>query len=106
ARAHQAFFEVVRPLLDAAASRLRRESRELGEGREGVLFHPSAGAGPLARRLAPPLILLLGRAMVLELNLAGREGKLAGETPEARFRSFAASLLGRETALGILRHYP
>ncbi len=103
ARAHQAFFEVVRPLLDAAASRLRRESRKL---HGGLLFDPSTVAELFAGSLSSRLILLLGRVMVLELSLAGREGRLAGETPEARFQSFAASLLDRETALGILRQYP
>lgn len=106
ARAHSAFFEVVKPLLDAAASRLHREIRMLAAGRDGLLFDPATAADLFAASLASRLILLLGRTMVLELNLAGREGRLTGETPEARFQSFIASLRDRGTALGILRQYP
>ena len=106
ALAHLAFFEVARPLLDAGASRLRREIRKLAAGREDLLFDPDTAADLFAGSLASRLILLLGRTMVLELNLAGREGRLFGDTPEARFESFATSLSDRETALGILCQYP
>ncbi|HZF11192.1 MAG TPA: type 2 lanthipeptide synthetase LanM, partial [Thermoanaerobaculia bacterium] len=106
AHAHLAFFEVVRPLLDAGTSRLRREIRKLAAGREDLPFDPDTAADLSAGSLASRLILLLGRTMVLELNLAGREGRLIGDTPEARFQSFATSLRDRETALGILCQYP
>jgi len=101
-----AFLHAAQPLLDAGYSRLRQGVRELAAGRSGLLFDPQTVSALLAAGLPNGLILLLGRTMVAELSLAGREGRLTGETPEARFASFIESLRDPGTALAILRQYP
>jgi type 2 lantibiotic biosynthesis protein LanM len=91
------FLNAVRPLLDAAYSRLMAGFREMA----------AESAGPLlAVNLPSSLLLLMSRTLVLELQLARQQGQLSGETPEERFQSFVESLREPETALSILRQYP
>jgi type 2 lantibiotic biosynthesis protein LanM len=100
------FLNAVRPLLDAAYSRLLAGLREIVAQHPEAPFDP-ATAGPfLAANLPPALLLLMSRMMVLELQLARQQGKLTGETPEERFQSFIESLREPETALVLLRQYP
>ncbi len=106
ARPHMGFLHAVRPLLDRGFLRLQEGIQALAAGRSGLPFDPRTAATLVCGSVAQPLLLLLGRTMVLELNLAAREGRLAGETPEARFAAFTESLRDPEAALGILRHYP
>jgi type 2 lantibiotic biosynthesis protein LanM len=101
-----AFLHAVRPLLDAGFSRLGQGVRELAAEQAALPFDPETVSALLAAGLPQGLILLFGRTMVVELDLAGREGRLAGETPEARFTSFTESLREPERALAILRQYP
>jgi len=96
----------VQPVMDAGYSRLRQGARDLAAEGGELPFDPETVSALLAEGLPQMLILLLGRTMVVELNLAGREGRLTGETPEARFASFAESLRDPGTALTILRQYP
>ncbi len=49
---------------------------------------------------------MLGRTLVLELNVSRLRGELAGETPEDRFEAFRARLQHPATALALLREYP
>ncbi|MES1244602.1 MAG: type 2 lanthipeptide synthetase LanM family protein [Acidobacteriota bacterium] len=105
-RPHLGFLNVVRPLLDHGFFRLREGVRELSEGRSDLPWEAGTVADLFSASVVHSLALLLGRTMVLELDLAAREGRLAGETPESRFESFTESLRNPETALGLLRQYP
>jgi type 2 lantibiotic biosynthesis protein LanM len=100
------FLDSVRPLLDRAYSRLLAGLRELAARHPGAPFEADTAGPLLTTRLPALLLLLLGRTMALELQLARQQGKLTGETPEERFQSFVESLREPEAALGILRQYP
>ena len=100
------FLDSVRPLLDRAYSRLVTGLREIAARHPGAPFEPDTVGPLLTTRLPALLLLLLGRTMALELQLARQQEKLTGETPEERFQSFVESLREPETALGILRQYP
>lgn len=63
---------------------------------EGIFF------ADLPRQLSA----MVGRTMVLELNVARLEGALEGDTPEERFRSFFERVHQPEEALAIWREYP
>src|SRR5581483_8641656 len=52
------------------------------------------------------LLAVLGRTLVLELQVARWQGLLAGDTPTARFRSFVERLRRPEVAQGLLGEYP
>ncbi|WHT22807.1 type 2 lanthipeptide synthetase LanM family protein [Crossiella sp. CA-258035] len=54
----------------------------------------------------PVLAHAVQRTLTLELNVARVRGRLAGDTPEQRFRSFVDSLREQETALAVWREYP
>ncbi|ATB50461.1 type 2 lanthipeptide synthetase LanM family protein [Corallococcus macrosporus] len=58
--------------------------------------------GPLPRQLMP----LLGRTLAVELRIAQLEGRLQGDTSEARFQDFAHQLRRRDVALDVLSRYP
>jgi type 2 lantibiotic biosynthesis protein LanM len=106
ARPHLGFLNLVRPLLDRGFRRLRDGIQALSADRAALPYDPDTAADLFAASVIHPLLLLLGRTMVLELNLAAREGRLAGDSPEARFDSFTESLRDPDTAVGILRQYP
>jgi type 2 lantibiotic biosynthesis protein LanM len=100
------FLNIVRPLLDAAYTRLLAGIRTLEERCPDAPFD-AATAGPLlAANLPSALLLQMNRTMVAELQIARHAGRLSGETPEARFQSFLESLGEPAQALGILRQYP
>jgi type 2 lantibiotic biosynthesis protein LanM len=101
-----AMLELVRPLLDAGYARLAAGIRTLAAASPRPPYDAAAAARLMAGNIPSHLQLLLGRCMTVELHLASRSGCLAGDTPEARFQSFAASLRDPAVALPILRRYP
>ncbi|MEH1163874.1 type 2 lanthipeptide synthetase LanM family protein [Micromonospora sp. CPCC 205539] len=56
--------------------------------------------------LLDELVLVLSRAVVLELNIDRLRGTSAGETPQERFTAFFRRLSSPETALILLADYP
>ncbi|MFC5661469.1 type 2 lanthipeptide synthetase LanM family protein [Kitasatospora misakiensis] len=57
-------------------------------------------------RLTERLARIAARTLVLELNVARGAGRLAGGTPQERFRSFLALTARREGLAALLRDYP
>ena len=100
------FLNLVRPLLDRAYSRLLTGLRVITTRYPGAPFEAETVGPLLAMNLPPSLLLLMNRTLVVELQITRQQGRLAGETPEERFRSFVESLCEPETALAILRQYP
>jgi type 2 lantibiotic biosynthesis protein LanM len=97
------FLEISRPLLVDARARLRAELAQL--------------AGPIAELAALPEILAntlpldrltasVQRMCVLALNVARVEGRLVGDSPEERFRSFLDLLRDPDYALALWRECP
>ncbi len=70
------------------------------------LFAPEDLAAALLATLIRRLRWASERALALELHVSRLEGKLQGETPEERFRSFVETLRQPAGALEILRRYP
>lgn len=62
----------------------------------------STVGGVLADRLGR----LVGRTLILELNVSRLEGRLAGDDPASRFRSFVDGLRDAERARAIFEEYP
>ncbi|HEX3551803.1 MAG TPA: type 2 lanthipeptide synthetase LanM family protein [Thermoanaerobaculia bacterium] len=97
--------ELLRPLIADAHARVLEGLRRIAAGTPGLL-----DAEPIAAALLATLIKRLRwaseRALALELQASRLEGKLQGETPEERFRSFVERLRQPGPALEILRRYP
>lgn len=101
-----ALLEAIEPLLTAARRRLRASARELARSWGSVPFDPDTAVELLFRSLPLQLFHLTGRTLVLELNVARLEERLAGETPAERFRSFVEGVRSPEALLALLRLYP
>jgi class II lanthipeptide synthase len=98
------FFNLVAPLARRALGRLRAGILEIAkEG--GAPFLPDDPEHLFFSPIPSRVLWMLDRTLVLELNVARVEERLAGSTPEERFAFFVESLRRRETALPILREY-
>jgi type 2 lantibiotic biosynthesis protein LanM len=100
------FLELARPLIDEGRLRLRAAAARLCEPIAEPLFDPARVDGYFAPSLAEPLLIMLMRTMVLELNVAKLQGLLAGETPGDRFNDFVDRLRRPEVATAIFLEYP
>ncbi len=99
---------VVEPLLRREVSRLRKGIEELQRAHPEAPLDPDTAADLLFSGFDLPaqLMALLGRTMILELNVARLAGRLQGDTPQARLSCFLKSLRQREVALRLLEEYP
>ena len=95
------FLPLVAPLIHWGRDRLRRRSATGQADAAGPILD-AALVDALTQQLPP----LIERTAVLELHVARLQGRLSGETPEARFASFAAQLQDRTVALALLAEYP
>jgi type 2 lantibiotic biosynthesis protein LanM len=102
----RAFLETVRPLVDVAVAELRDRVRRLAAGRDELPFEPAAAHALFVPHLPQRLVGRLARTLVLELNVARLEGRLAGDTAEERFASFLATLRTPAALGALLREYP
>ncbi|MDQ1014230.1 type 2 lanthipeptide synthetase LanM family protein [Streptomyces afghaniensis] len=101
-----AFLEICRPLLVEARARLREDLAELAAP---LAATPELAALPEILANTLPLTRLgdsVQRMCVLELNVARVERRLAGATPQERFRSFLGLLRDPDYALALWREYP
>ena len=100
------FLELVQPLVDRACDFMYRGVQELGDRSASLPFDPQNIEDILLMNLPDPLLMRLGRTMVLELNVARLQGLLDGDSPEERFTSFIELLRRPEAALALLEDYP
>jgi len=100
------FLSLAAPLVGRGISRLREGIRGLQGSHPCLPFDPEGIESLLYPLLARRLAIMVGRTLTLELHVAGHRGLLRGDTPEARFASFVASLRDRETAVSLLAEYP
>lgn len=100
------FLEMVAPLIERGRDRVRREAQELAGKSPDAPFDPNTIENLLLSPLLEQLHRVMGRTMVLELNVARLRGDLVGDTPEERFDAFIEHLSRRAAALSILREYP
>jgi type 2 lantibiotic biosynthesis protein LanM len=92
---------------------IERSKAALQEGAEALardFSHAPFDPAHIVRILTPPQIqqifMMAARVMVLELNVARLEDKLAGDTPEERFVSFVDRLSDPLVAASLCEEYP
>jgi len=100
------FLDLISPLIDQACGRLRAGVATLVDSWPRLPFDPRTVEDVLLMNLPDPLLMRLGRTLVLELNVARLQGYLDGETPAERFQSFIRRLRIPEEAIAILAEYP
>jgi type 2 lantibiotic biosynthesis protein LanM len=100
------FLEISRSLLVDARARLLADLAELADAIAAI---PELAALPEILANSLPLRQLASsvrRMCILELNVARVEGRLAGDSPEDRFRSFLRLLRDPEYVAGLWHEYP
>ena len=97
------FLILVGPLLESARTRLRSALEPLA-GRMPIDIDRTTEQviADVARRA----LFSIERTLVLELHIAKLEGRLEGDTSEARFEHFVRSLADPEEAAIVLSRYP
>jgi len=94
------------PLLQAARATVREGARRLVESHPDAPFDAETVEEALAVNLAEPLLTMMTRVMILELNVARLEDRLQGATPRERFDSFLSGLETPAMAEELLEQYP
>jgi type 2 lantibiotic biosynthesis protein LanM len=97
---------MIEPLISRGRERVRQGVQALIQARSHAPFDPQTIEEALYANLPWQLMRMLGRTLVLELNVARLQGLLQGATPEARFHNFLDRLCEPESALAILEEYP
>lgn len=92
--------------IEQAKAAIREGAEVLAANYRYAPFDSTHIVGALASPLAQQIFMMAARVMVLELNVARLEGKLAGNTPEERFASFADGLGDPCVAASLRREYP
>ncbi|MFE4332726.1 type 2 lanthipeptide synthetase LanM family protein [Streptomyces sp. NPDC056831] len=100
--------EVIRPLVEGAVHELDALVEERVAASADPVMADLGHILDVVRATAPAADLLghVQRTLVLELNIARVEDRLAGETPEERFASYVELLRDEGNALGIWDEYP
>lgn len=103
---HAAFVELVRPLVDDGLRRVRDAVYTACARTPSPHLDPDLLADQLCVPPAAALNLLVGRVLVLELNVLRVQGQLAGTTSQERFQDFTRRLHDPKYALEVLMEYP
>jgi type 2 lantibiotic biosynthesis protein LanM len=108
------FLNLVEPLMKEARRNLEARVADLKLRRPDAPIscpaEPTDNAKPIVRvlcaNLALQLLRIIEKTLVLELNAARLEGKLAGATSAERFTDFTRRLRRADIALQLLEEYP
>ncbi len=100
------FLEAIEPLIRQGRHRFRDEAEALVRRYPEAPFAVSAIEETLATSLEEQLLTVLGRTMVLELQVARLQGLLSGATAAERFDNFLCRLRQPEVAAALLEEYP
>ncbi|MET8307513.1 type 2 lanthipeptide synthetase LanM family protein [Micromonospora sp. NPDC005173] len=95
---------LVAPLVAQARARVARRTRQLADDAPDLLPADSDRLGLTG--LLDELVVVLSRAVVLELNIDRLRGTSPGETPQERFAAFFRRYRSPEAALTLLADYP
>jgi len=98
--------EVIRPFIEEARGNVRRGIRELQRSQRLSPFDAETIEPILAMNLAVPLLRIIGRVMVLELNVDRLRRLLPGATAEERFLIFLRRICEPERVAKLLDEYP
>jgi type 2 lantibiotic biosynthesis protein LanM len=103
----QGFFTpLVEGAVEHAVGRVRLAAERLAGEHGAVPFDPRTVASLLATGLPQQLDGILGRTVVLEMQVARLTDQLDGATPDGRFQSFLAALREPERWRDFLAEYP
>ncbi len=100
------FLDVAAPFISLGLRQLDSGAAALAGRRRACPFETEQVGRIFFADLAHAIMRIIGRTMVLELNVARLEGKLAGATSEDRFDSFVSQLHDLSRLREIFEEYP
>jgi type 2 lantibiotic biosynthesis protein LanM len=98
--------DIIAPLIRQGRARLQSGIHTLIRARSQLPFDPATIEALLFAMLPEHLIRTIGRALVVELNIARLRGLLTGDSAEQRFCSFLGYIRQPANAWRILQEYP
>ncbi len=106
-KAASPFLDAIEPLISHAHDQLMQGIAQLVANFSELPFDPQT-IGAICQNHMPwkTLVVMLGRTMALELNVARLQGVLPGHTPEERFHNFIERLRQRDVMHSIFQEYP
>jgi type 2 lantibiotic biosynthesis protein LanM len=100
------FLDAAAPFINLGLRQLETDASALARRTADCPFEPSTIRGFLFPDFAHALLRIIGRAMVLELNVARLEETLVGSTSEERFASFITQLHDPSRLRTLFEEYP
>ena len=94
------------PMIELARERVQRGVRELAKSYVRAPFDPATIEECLVLNFAEPLLQIVTRVLVLEVNVARLQGVLPGETSRQRFSNFIDNLREPARADQLIAEYP
>jgi hypothetical protein len=94
------------PLLQRALTSLDERAHELREQYGHVPVPSETLARAFLTNIAPTLLFQVSKPLVLEMHIARLQGRLRGDTPEARFEHFMRQLREESVLVSTLFKYP
>jgi len=94
------------PLFQWALHALDMTVQALRDQNDVLPFDAELAARWFVQNIGPGVLFQVTKPLVLELNINGLEGRLQGETPEARFEDFVEQLREDRHVVSFLAKYP
>ncbi|WP_433502243.1 type 2 lanthipeptide synthetase LanM family protein [Pseudonocardia halophobica] len=94
------------PLLERAVATVEGRVRALTEEHDAVPVDRNRLSRMVVTNIAPTLLFQVSKPLILELHIARLEGRLEGDTPQARFADFLRWLDQEEGLVSLLAKYP
>jgi type 2 lantibiotic biosynthesis protein LanM len=96
----------IQPILRSSRDSFLASLERLRQSRPQLGLDPATFAARWFGGFYPRALAMLGRTLVLELHIAGAEGRLEGNTPQERFQSFCDQLTNPEAIRALFSEYP
>ncbi|MDY7228270.1 type 2 lanthipeptide synthetase LanM family protein [Hyalangium sp. s54d21] len=100
------FWGFIEPLIRRAHAKLEAGANKLLRARVHVPLSRESLGDLLMSCLPDDLLKAMLRTLVLELNVARLQEQLKGQSPQERYREFAARISTAESALALFAEYP
>jgi type 2 lantibiotic biosynthesis protein LanM len=100
------FLALVEPIMQESTAQLQRRVAQIAAASRDLPFNPATVVALFVEGLTLTMRAIVGRTLILELNVARLRGELAGDTPEERFASYTETLRDPGRARALFDEYP
>jgi len=97
---------VIDIFIKAGVDRLQTALAEFTDEYNNIPFNTATIAGTFVPHLVKPLLTILNRTLVLEMNVARLQERLHGDTPQERFENFIRQARRKSNLVSLFEEYP